>query len=99
MPIYEYQCQSCGHQFEEIQRITDPPTTCCPECKEKTVSKLISASQFKLKGSGWYETDFKNKPKPETETKQSSETSKQKPTESDSKKTDTKKTKKETKND
>ncbi len=56
MPIYEYMCETCG-EFEVTQRITDPPLKRCPTCRSK-VRKLISASSFQLKGSGWYLTDY-----------------------------------------
>ena len=59
MPIYEYKCQSCGHYFEVLQRISEEPLTACPECKKNTLKKLVSAPNFRLKGQGWYETDFK----------------------------------------
>lgn len=59
MPIYEYQCESCGYRLETIQRMSDDPLTDCPECEEPQLKKLISAVAFRLKGSGWYETDFK----------------------------------------
>lgn len=59
MPIYEYECNSCKLIFEQMQKISDPPVITCPECNKNTVKKLISATQFRLKGSGWYETDFK----------------------------------------
>ena len=59
MPIYEYKCQSCGHYFEVLQRISEAPLTACPECKKNTLKKLVSAPNFRLKGQGWYETDFK----------------------------------------
>lgn len=64
MPIYEYKCDSCGHQMETIQKMSDPALTDCPECKESELKKLISAGGFQLKGSGWYETDFKSGSKP-----------------------------------
>lgn len=63
MPIYEYQCESCGNELEKIQKISDPPLTDCPECGKSALKKLVSASSFRLKGSGWYETDFKDKKK------------------------------------
>jgi putative FmdB family regulatory protein len=63
MPIYEYQCQQCGHQLEVIQKIADAPLSACPACNENKLKKLVSASSFRLKGSGWYETDFKTKNK------------------------------------
>jgi len=59
MPIYEYQCAACGHQFETLQKISDEPFSECPDCGKDALKKLISASAFRLKGSGWYETDFK----------------------------------------
>jgi putative FmdB family regulatory protein len=59
MPIYEYKCSKCGHQFEIIQRFSDNPIETCPECDENSVKKLVSAPSFRLKGGGWYETDFK----------------------------------------
>ncbi|RLU01508.1 FmdB family zinc ribbon protein [Ketobacter sp.] len=59
MPIYEYQCQSCGHELEAIQKMSDAPLTDCPQCQESTLKKRISAAGFRLSGSGWYETDFK----------------------------------------
>ncbi len=61
MPIYEYQCKSCGHEFESIQKISESPLKDCPECVKPELQKLVSAAGFRLKGSGWYETDFKNK--------------------------------------
>ncbi|MCE5181196.1 MAG: zinc ribbon domain-containing protein [Betaproteobacteria bacterium] len=65
MPIYEYRCSSCGFQKEFIQKMSDAPLTACPECKQETLAKMLSAAGFQLKGSGWYQTDFKNKPKEE----------------------------------
>ncbi len=59
MPIYEYQCQACGHELETLQKINDAPLTECPSCGKPALKKLISAAGFRLKGSGWYETDFK----------------------------------------
>jgi putative FmdB family regulatory protein len=59
MPIYEYQCGACGHMLETLQKISDPPLTTCPACGAEALKKLISASAFRLKGGGWYETDFK----------------------------------------
>lgn len=63
MPIYEYQCVGCGHEFEMIQKMTDTPVKQCPKCFKESAQKLVSAPGFQLKGTGWYETDFKNKPK------------------------------------
>jgi putative FmdB family regulatory protein len=63
MPIYEYACAACGHQFEEWQKITDKPVKVCPKCKAKKVERLISATSFHLKGGGWY-SDLYAGPKP-----------------------------------
>lgn len=59
MPIYEYSCDSCGHKLEAIQKVSDAPLVECPECGQPALKKLLSATAFRLKGSGWYETDFK----------------------------------------
>ena len=59
MPIYEYQCVDCGHQLDALQKISEPPLLNCPQCLTDSLKRLISAPQFRLKGSGWYETDFK----------------------------------------
>lgn len=59
MPIYEYQCKACGHSLEAIQRFSDAPLTECPACHQSELTKLVSAPSFRLKGGGWYETDFK----------------------------------------
>ena len=61
MPIYEYECTSCHHHFDLIQKINAEPVTQCPKCFNNSVIKLVSAAGFLLKGTGWYETDFKNK--------------------------------------
>ena len=60
MPIYEYQCKDCGHQMEALQRISDPVLTDCPACHNPSLVKKVSAAAFRLKGGGWYETDFKS---------------------------------------
>ena len=60
MPIYEYQCKACGHELEVIQKISEEPLKYCPECGQPQLSKLVSAAGFRLKGGGWYETDFKS---------------------------------------
>jgi len=60
MPIYEYRCQACGHKLEVIQKLSDASLTDCPACSQASLSKLVSAAGFRLKGGGWYETDFKN---------------------------------------
>ncbi len=59
MPIYEYQCKECGHRLEALQKISDAPLKECPQCHHEALGKLVSASSFRLKGGGWYETDFK----------------------------------------
>lgn len=60
MPIYEYECTDCGHKLEAIQKMSDDPLKDCPECDASALKKLVSAAGFRLKGSGWYETDFKS---------------------------------------
>jgi putative FmdB family regulatory protein len=59
MPIYEYQCQACGKELEALQKISDEPLQECPACGAATLKKKVSAAAFRLKGGGWYETDFK----------------------------------------
>jgi putative FmdB family regulatory protein len=59
MPFYEYQCKSCGHDLEAMQKISDPPLKKCPQCGKSQLQRLMSAPVFRLKGGGWYETDFK----------------------------------------
>jgi putative FmdB family regulatory protein len=54
MPIYEYACQACGHEFEEMQKISDPPIRKCPVCGKRKVEKQLSLGSFQLKGGGWY---------------------------------------------
>jgi putative FmdB family regulatory protein len=58
MPIYEYQCNACGHKMEAFQSISEAALLTCPECKKDKLDKLISASGFHLKGTGWYKTDY-----------------------------------------
>jgi len=60
MPFYEYQCENCGHHEEALQKISDKPLKKCPKCGKNALKKLMSAPLFRLKGSGWYETDFKS---------------------------------------
>lgn len=60
MPFYEYQCRACGETTEVLQKISDPPLKKCPSCGKNQLAKLISAPVFRLKGGGWYETDFKS---------------------------------------
>jgi putative FmdB family regulatory protein len=68
MPIYEYQCKACGHNLEALQGMNDEPLLECPECHKHTLAKLVSASSFQLKGTGWYATDFKTKTPPAAKT-------------------------------
>ena len=69
MPIYEYLCENCGKELEKIQKISDAPLLDCPECGKAQLRKKISAVGFQLKGTGWYATDFKDKPKVSETTK------------------------------
>jgi len=58
MPFYEYECQACKYYAEVMQKISDPPLTRCPSCGKRALKKLLSVPVFRLKGGGWYETDF-----------------------------------------
>ena len=60
MPIYEYRCGACGFQKEILQKLSDAPLKDCPECGKPSMSKMVTAAGFQLKGSGWYATDFKH---------------------------------------
>jgi putative FmdB family regulatory protein len=60
MPIYEYRCGACGHTLDALQKVSDPHLTDCPECEKPALKRLVSAPAFRLKGGGWYETDFKS---------------------------------------
>ena len=60
MPIYEYRCESCGHELDALQKLSDGPLQDCPDCQAPSLRRLISAPSFRLKGDGWYETDFKS---------------------------------------
>ena len=100
MPIYEYQCDDCEHKLEALQKMSDEPLKDCPECGKASLRKLISAVAFRLKGSGWYETDFKdkkeqknlsqsdNKPADTSGSKEATKSTKKKPASEKSKKTD-----------
>ena len=69
MPIYDYQCTSCGFKKEVMRKVSKPCVTACPECKKETFAKQVSAPAFQLNGTGWYATDFKGgSAKPETKT-------------------------------
>ena len=61
MPIYEYRCEACGHEHDELQKLADAPLTDCPKCAQPKLVKLVSAAGFQLKGTGWYQTDFRGK--------------------------------------
>lgn len=76
MPIYDYKCSDCEHQIEVIQKISDKPKVACPKCNKKTLKKLISAPSFRLKGGGWYETDFKTGKKKNISSNESSKSDK-----------------------
>ena len=60
MPIYEYRCEGCGHMLDALQKVSDAPLKECPSCNESRLKRLISAPSFRLRGGGWYETDFKS---------------------------------------
>ena len=85
MPIYEYQCGSCGHRLEAFQKMTETPLLDCPKCQKPRLQKLVSAAGFQLKGTGWYATDFRNK---DNKSQKPSETKEEAKTTSDSKSTD-----------
>ena len=83
MPIYDYKCSNCDYKLEVIQKISDKPKVVCPKCNKKSLKKLISAPSFRLKGGGWYETDFKtgskkNLVQSDKKDKKTTETSKKK---------------------
>lgn len=67
MPIYEYRCSACGTHKDIMQKLSDPVLTTCPECKQETFGKQLTAAGFQLKGNGYYATDFKNPPVPKCE--------------------------------
>lgn len=73
MPIYDFKCSNCGHQLELMRKISDSGTIACPECKQETLSKMLSAPSFQLSGSGWYATDFKDKKTVHSAQKESAE--------------------------
>ena len=96
MPIYEYRCTECGQQTEVLQKISEPALTVCTACGKPTLTKLLSAAGFQLKGSGWYATDFKGaakkpdaksdaKPEAKTESKSESKSEAKPETKSESK--------------
>ncbi|MDD9799195.1 MAG: zinc ribbon domain-containing protein [Gammaproteobacteria bacterium] len=73
MPIYEYVCRSCGHALEALQKIGEAPLSRCPGCGAEELKKKVTAAAFRLKGTGWYETDFKDKKKPAADKKDAAE--------------------------
>ena len=75
MPIYDYACETCSHKLEAIQKFSDPELKDCPACGKPTLKKLLSASGFQLKGSGWYATDFKGGDKKNSGAKKESDNS------------------------
>lgn len=79
MPIYEYACNACGHELELLQGFREEPITTCPACHLDELKRKISAAAFHLKGTGWYETDFKNKDKDQDQKKAEKETTEDKP--------------------
>ena len=76
MPIYDYKCSKCEHEIEIIQKINDKPKEVCPKCNKKGLKKQISAPSFRLKGGGWYETDFKTGKKKNISSNESSKSDK-----------------------
>lgn len=60
MPIYEFECASCGHRFDRLQKLSDDDPTICPSCGAPQLKRRVSAPSFRVAGSGWYETDFKS---------------------------------------
>ena len=90
MPIYEYECEACGHRHEALQKINDPLLTNCPECDKPALKKLISAAGFRLSGSGWYETDFKSDNKKNLATSDSQKKTESKESSKEAKKTEKK---------
>lgn len=85
MPIYEYQCTNCHHQFDLMQKVNEEPAKKCPQCSEFSLVKLVSAAGFQLKGTGWYATDFKNKTSSVTKESSDSKTKENKSTNDSSK--------------
>ena len=93
MPIYEYACKKCEHTLDALQKMSDDPLVDCPACGEPALKRLLSAPRFRLKGQGWYETDFK-KDNQRNVLKADSEPAKTDKAESKPGKTETKKTEK-----
>ncbi len=99
MPIYEYKCSACAEHTEVIQKMTDTPLTECPHCHAHELKRKVSAASFHLKGTGWYQTDFKNKDQKPEQTKEPSEKTKQATESSTSNKTSETKQKTDSKKD
>jgi putative FmdB family regulatory protein len=95
VPIYEYVCKKCDHTLDALQKMSDDPLLDCPECGEPALKRLLSAPRFRLKGEGWYETDFK-KDNQRNVLKSDTEPAKSDKTDSKTGTTDTKKTEKKT---
>jgi len=85
MPLYEYECESCHHRFERIQKFSDPPIETCPVCGKGPVRKLISSPAIQFKGSGWYITDYAKKSSTDGGSKSSSGSASEKKSESSEK--------------
>ena len=88
MPIYEYRCDSCEHELEKIQKMSEDMLVDCPECGQPALKRLVSAAAFRLKGSGWYETDFKQNNKRNLADDSSKDKSDKKSSKSDDKKSE-----------
>ncbi len=89
MPIYVYRCEACGAELEVLQKVSDAPLKDCPECDAGRLRKQITAAGFQLKGSGWYETDFKTKKPKKTDKKETSASEKPKKSEAKASKAST----------
>ncbi len=81
MPIYEYRCTACQHKFESLQKFSDAPLVTCTKCAKDALTKLVSAAGFQLKGSGWYQTDFRGGSKPAEKSKSDTPAADAKPAE------------------
>jgi putative FmdB family regulatory protein len=99
MPIYAFECSTCGDQFDRLQKLSDTDPDTCPECGAHTVKRLVTAPSFRLSGSGWYETDFKKDgdkkrnlaDKPEIKSESKSESGKSESSSGETKNADSKK--------
>ena len=84
MPLYEYQCDACGHRFERICKFSDPPLTVCPQC-DGAIRKLVSSPAIQFKGTGWYVTDYANKERSGSEASEAGQSSGDTSTKTDAK--------------